>query len=71
MPRQNSRHRRLYLSIFAAATVLTLNAVAVANGWSPFRVSGHAAQARQSQAASHRRPGLHADPVISAVMERS
>lgn len=44
MPPSSPRHRRLHLSILIATAVLALNAVAVANGWSPFRMPGQAAQ---------------------------
>jgi len=74
MNRPSPRHRRLHLTILIATAVLALNAVAVANGWSPFRVPGQATQAdqaQQPQAASESPPGLRTDSMAGEPVERS
>jgi len=77
-PNASPRHRRLHLTILVATAVLALNAVAVANGWSPYPVPGQADQAapvQQPQAASESRPALstdtRSDAAASGPVERS
>lgn len=80
MPPASPRHRRLHLTILIATAVLALNAVAVANGWSPFRVPGEAAymdqaerdtQPQATQATSGARSGLRSGALHSSDTERS
>lgn len=77
MPPASPRHRRLHLTILIATAVLALNAVAVANGWSPFRVPGEAAYMDQAehdtqpQATLDARSGLRSDALHSSDAERS
>jgi len=56
MPTSSPRHRRLHLSILVATAVLALNAVAVANGWSPFRIPGQATQSDHAATAGTGNP---------------
>ena len=65
------RHRRLHLSILIATAVLALNAIAVANGWTPFQVPQRAEQAQSSQAASDSSTSLNTGSTLGDPAGRS